>query len=142
MEGFDDPDSSDCEDDSEDDSPHTSDGSCPSGSRYNENAGNSNECSSSSVDSVEDSPCTSTTEKPPEQPEGTGRDLLGDTYTGGQTEIPAEENSEIVKPLKEEAQEKIEVTQALKEEEQEIVSSKAQETNQLQSTVSMRQYKM
>ncbi|KFV96915.1 Protein SDE2, partial [Fulmarus glacialis] len=31
LEGLDDHDSSDCEDDSEDDSPHASDGSCPSG---------------------------------------------------------------------------------------------------------------
>ncbi|XP_076190788.1 splicing regulator SDE2 [Aptenodytes patagonicus] len=134
LEGLDDPDSSDCEDDSEDDSPHASDGSCPSGSRYNENPGNSNECSSSSLDSVEDSPATSATEKPLEPPEGTGRDPQGKTHTGGQTEMPAEENSKMTKPLKEEAQENNEVTQALKEEEQENVSSKAQETNQLQST--------
>ncbi|KAK0682990.1 SDE2 regulator, partial [Pygoscelis papua] len=134
LEGLDDPDSSDCEDDSEDDSPHASDGSCPSGSRYNENAGNSNECSSSSLDSVEDSPATSATEKPLEPPEGTGRDLQGETHTGGQAEMPAEENSKMTEPLKEEAQENNEVTQSLKEEEQENVSSKAQETNQLQST--------
>lgn len=56
--------------------------------------------------------------------------------------MPAEENSKMTKPLKEEAQENNEVTQALKEEEQENVSSKAQETNQLQSTVSMKQYEM
>lgn len=142
MEGLDDPDSSDCEDDSEDDSPHASDGSCPSGSRYNENAGNSNECSSSSLDLVDDSPTTSATEKPLEQPEGTGRDLQGETHTGGQAEISAEENSKMTKPLKEEAQEKNEVTQAPKEEEQENISSKAQETNQSQSPVSMKQYKM
>ncbi|NWH23604.1 SDE2 regulator, partial [Grus americana] len=134
LEGLDDCDSSDCEDDSEDDSTHASDGSCPSGSRYNGNAGNSNECSSSSVSSVEDSPATSAIEKPLEQPEGTGRDLQGETHAGGQTEIPADENGNMTKPLKEEAQEKNEVTQALKEEEQENVSSKAQETNQLQST--------
>ncbi|NXT47522.1 SDE2 regulator, partial [Pluvianellus socialis] len=143
LEGLDDDDSSDCEDDSEYDSPGASDGSCPSGSRYNENAGNSNECSSSSVDSVEDSPATSAAEKPVEQPEGTGRDLQGEAHTGGQPEIPADENSKITKPLKEEVQEKSdvtqvqeksEVTQALKEEEQENTSSKAQETNQLQST--------
>lgn len=139
---MDDRDSSDCEDDSEDDSPHASDGSCPSSSRYHENAGNSNECSSSSVDSVENSPGTSATEKPLEQPEGTGRDLQRETQAGGQPEIPADENSKMTKPLKEEVQEKNEVTQALKEEEQENISSKAQETNQLQSTVSMKQYEM
>ncbi|XP_065691403.1 splicing regulator SDE2 [Patagioenas fasciata] len=134
LEGLDDRDSSDCEDESEDDSPHTSDGSCPSGSKSNENAGNRNECSQSSVDSVEDGPATSANEKPPEQPEGTGRNVQGETHAGGKTEISADENSEVTKPLKEEAQEKSEVTQALKEEEQENVSSKAQETNQLQST--------
>ncbi|XP_035759558.1 replication stress response regulator SDE2 isoform X1 [Egretta garzetta] len=136
LEGLDDCDSSDCEDDSEDDSPHASDGSCPSGSRYNENAGNSNECSSSSLDSVEGSPAISATVKPLEQPEGTGRDLQGETDAGGQTEIPADENSKMAKPVEEEAQEKSEVTPALKEEEQqEKVSSEAQETNPLQSTV-------
>ncbi|NXA18127.1 SDE2 regulator, partial [Ibidorhyncha struthersii] len=134
LEGLDDRDSSDCEDDSEDDSPHASDGSYPSGSRYHENAGNSSECSSSSVDSVENSPTTSATEKPLEQPEGTGRDVQGETHAGGQPEIPADENSKMAKPLKEEVQEKNEVIQALKEEEQENVSSEAQETNQLQST--------
>ncbi|OPJ72210.1 SDE2-like protein [Patagioenas fasciata monilis] len=134
LEGLDDRDSSDCEDESEDDSPHTSDGSCPSGSKSNENAGNRNECSQSSVDSVEDGPATSANEKPPAQPEGTGRNVQGETHAGGKTEISADENSEVTKPLKEEAQEKSEVTQALKEEEQENVSSKAQETNQLQST--------
>ncbi|NXJ82225.1 SDE2 regulator, partial [Trogon melanurus] len=133
LEGLDDPDSSDSEDDSEDDSP-PSDGSCPSGSRYNENAGNSNECSSSSLDSVENSPATSATEKPLEQPTDAERDLQGEMHTNGQTQIPAEENSKMTKPLKEEAQEKNEMTQDLKEEEQENASSKAQETNQLQST--------
>ena len=142
MEGLDDRDSSDCEDDSEDNSPHASGGSCPPSSRCNESAGNSNECSSSSLDSVGDSPATSATEKPVEQPEGTGRDLQAEAHAGGQAEIPAEENSKMTKPLKEEAQEKNEVTQPLKEEEQENVSSKAQETNQLQSTVSKKQYKM
>ncbi|KAM9273262.1 splicing regulator SDE2-like [Cariama cristata] len=134
LEGLDDSDSSDCEDASEVDSPHASDRSCPSGSSYNENAGNSRKCTSGSVDSVEGSPATSVTEKPLEQPEGTGRDLQAETCTDGQTEIPAEENSKMTKPLKEKAQEKNEVTQALKEEEQENVSSEAQETNQLQST--------
>ncbi|NWI68504.1 SDE2 regulator, partial [Todus mexicanus] len=134
LEGLDDADSSESEDDSEDDSPHASDGSCPSGSRYNENAGNSNECSSSSVDSVECPPATSAAEKPLEQPEGTGRDLQRETHTGWQAEIPAEGSSKMTKPLKEEVQEKNEVTQALKEEKQEDVSTKAQETNQLQST--------
>ncbi|XP_009987312.1 PREDICTED: protein SDE2 homolog, partial [Tauraco erythrolophus] len=133
LEGLDDSDSSDCED-SEDDSPHESDGSCPSSSRYNENAGNLTECSSSSLDLVENSPSTSAIEKPLEKPEGTGRDLQGETHAGGQTGIPAEKNSKTTKPLKEETQEKNEVTQAVKEEEQESVSSKAQETNQLQST--------
>lgn len=94
------------------------------------------------MDSVEDSPATSAAEKPLEQPEGAGRDLQGEAETGGQTEIPAEENSKMTKPLKEEAQEKNEITQAAKEEEQENVSSKAQETNQLQSTVSMKQFKI
>lgn len=139
---MDDRDSSDCEDDSENDSPHTSDGSCQSGSKSNENAGNPNECSSSSVDSIEDCPSTSANEKPPEQPEGTGRNVQGETHAGGKTEISADENSEVTKPLKEEAKGKSEVTQALKEEEQENVSSKAQETKQLQSTVSMKQCKM
>ncbi|PKU39556.1 hypothetical protein llap_10139 [Limosa lapponica baueri] len=89
LEGLDDRDSSDCEDDSEDDSPHASDGSCPSGSRYNENAGNSNECSSSSVDSGEDMPSTSTTEKPLEQPEGTGIDLRRETQAARAEGIPS-----------------------------------------------------
>ncbi|NXI67860.1 SDE2 regulator, partial [Anseranas semipalmata] len=131
LEGLDDTDSSDSDNDSENDSPHASGGSCPSGSRYSENAGNSNKCSSSSMDSVEHSP---TAEKALKQPEVTGRDLQRETRTGGQTEIPADENSKMTKPLKEEAQEKNEVTQAPKEEVQEYVSSKVQETNQLQST--------
>ncbi|XP_071595863.1 splicing regulator SDE2 [Heliangelus exortis] len=134
LEGLDDENSSDCEDDSEDDSPHASDGSCPLGSRCNDNADNSNECSGSSVDSVEDSPGVTATDKPLEQPEGSGRDLHGDKHTGGQTEIPAEENSEVTKPLKDEAQEKKKIIQALKEEEQENISSKAQGMNHLQST--------
>ncbi|NWR28779.1 SDE2 regulator, partial [Tachuris rubrigastra] len=144
--GLDDAKNSGCEDDNKDESPCTSDGSCPSGSRYNENVGNSDECSISAVASGEDSPSTSAasasaegspstsaTEKPWEQPEGTGRDVKREMCTGGQTEIPAEESSNMTKPLKEEAQEEKEVTQAQKEEEQENVSSKAQETNQLQS---------
>ncbi|NWH63885.1 SDE2 regulator, partial [Geococcyx californianus] len=134
LEGLDDCDSSDSEDDSEDDSPHASVRSCPSSSRRNESAGNSNECSSSSVDLVEDSPATSATRKPLEQPEGAERDLQEESHAGGQTEIPADENSKMTKVLKEEAQEKTEVTESLKEEEQENISSKAQETNQLQNT--------
>ncbi|NXD78789.1 SDE2 regulator, partial [Halcyon senegalensis] len=134
LEGLDDADSSDSEDGSEDDSPHTSDGTCASDSRCQENAGNSNECSSSSVDSVECPSATSATEKPLEQPESTGRDLLGQTHTDGQTEIPSEGNSKMTKPLKEEIQEKNEVAQALKEEQQKNISCKAQETNRLQST--------
>ncbi|XP_057254824.1 splicing regulator SDE2 [Pezoporus wallicus] len=134
LEGLDDSDSLDSEDDSEDDSPHASDGSCPSGSRCNENAGNSSACSSSSVEPAEDSPATSATEKPLEQPECSGRDLQGETSTSGQPEIPAEGNSTMTKPLKEETQEKNEVAQAPKEEEQASVPPKAQETNQLQST--------
>lgn len=133
LEGLDDCDSSDSEDDSEDDSPHASDGGCPSGSRCNENAGNSNACSSTSMEPVEDSPATSATEKPLEQPECSGRDVQGETSTSGQPEIPAEENSKMTKPLKEEVQEKNEVAQAPKEQ-QDNVSPKAQETNQLQST--------
>ncbi|XP_071435766.1 splicing regulator SDE2 [Pithys albifrons albifrons] len=154
--GLDDANTSDCEDDNKDESPCTSDTSCPSGSRYNENAGNSDECSSSAEDSpsasaasasaedspatsaasasAESSPATSATEKPLEQPEGAGRDLQRAMCTGGQTEIPAEENSKMTKPPKEEAQEEKKVTQAQKEEKQKNVSSKAQETNQLQST--------
>lgn len=138
---MDDHDSSDCEDNSEDDSVHTSDGSCQSGSKSNENAGNPNECSSSSVDSVEDGPATSANEKPPEQPKGTGRNVQGETHAGGKTEISSDENSKMTKPLNEEAQVKSEEAQVRKEEEQENVSSKAQETNQLQSTVSMKRYK-
>ncbi|NWV05907.1 SDE2 regulator, partial [Ptilonorhynchus violaceus] len=122
-----------CEDDNKDESPCTSDGSCPSGSRYSESVGNSDECSSSSVASAEDSPPASATEKPLEQPEGPGRDLQEERCTG-QAEIPAEENSKMTKPPKEEDQEKNEVTQARKEEGQENVPAKAQETNQLQST--------
>ncbi|NXF84207.1 SDE2 regulator, partial [Sclerurus mexicanus] len=134
--GLDDANSSGCEDDNKDESPCTSDRSCPSGSRYNEDAGSSIECTSSAVASAEDSPSTTTsaTEKPLEQPEGTGRDLQRAMCTGGQTEIPAEEGSKRTKPPKEEAQEEKEVTQAQKEEEQKNVSSKAQETKQLQST--------
>ncbi|NWS20567.1 SDE2 regulator, partial [Pachyramphus minor] len=145
--GLDDASNSGCEDDNKDESPCTSDGSCPSGSRYNESVGNSDECSSSAVASAEDSPstsaasaseegspATSATEKPLEQPEGTGRDVKREMCTEGQTKIPAEESSEVTKPLKEEAQEEKEVTQARKDEEQENVSSRAQETNQLQST--------
>ncbi|NXC41638.1 SDE2 regulator, partial [Penelope pileata] len=134
LEGLDDIDSSDSDGDSEDDSPHTSDGSCPSGSRHNENAENSNECSSSSVDSVEHSPAASATEKALEQPEVTGRDLQGETHTDGQTEVPADGESEMTKPQHEEVEEKNEVIQTPKAEEQENVSSKAQETKQLQST--------
>lgn len=136
LEGLDDSDSSDSGDSGEDDSPQTSDGSCPSGSRHNENAGNANECSSSSVDSVEHSPAASAAEEEAlQQPELTGIDQQEETHTGGQPEVPADESSEMTKaPLQEEAQEKSEVTQTLKEEEQENVSSKAQETNQLPST--------
>ncbi|NXG18278.1 SDE2 regulator, partial [Grallaria varia] len=145
--GLDDANSSGCEDDNNGESPCTSDRSCPSGSRYNENAGNSDEYSSSAVASAEgspstsaasasaeDSPATSANEKPLEQPEGTGRDLQRVMCTGGQTEIPAEESSKMTKPLKEETQEVKELTQAQKEEEQKNVSSKAQEANHLQST--------
>lgn len=138
MEGLDDADSSDSEDESEDDSPHASDGSCPSGSRYDGIAGKSNECSSSTLDSLEDTPASSAAEKPLEQPEGTEGEPQGETNSGGQTEIANEENSKMTKPLEEEAQEKNEITQALKEEEQENVPSKAQETNQSESTVSMK----
>ncbi|NXG50985.1 SDE2 regulator, partial [Psilopogon haemacephalus] len=133
LEGLDDADSSDCEDESEDDSPHASDESCPSGSRYDEIAGKSNECSSSSVDSVEDTSASSTAEKPLEQLGGAERELQGETNSGGETEVPDEENIKMTKPLKEEAQEKNEITQALKKE-QESVSSKAQEVNQSEST--------
>ncbi|NXK36606.1 SDE2 regulator, partial [Piprites chloris] len=158
--GLDDASISGCEDDNKDESPCTSDGSCPSSSRYKENVRNSDECSNSAVASAEDSPSTSAasaseqgspatsaasaseegspstsaTEKTLEQPEGTGRDVRREMCTGGQTKIPAEESRKMTKPLKEEAQEGKEVTQARKEEEQENVSSKAEETNQLQST--------
>ncbi|XP_064504139.1 splicing regulator SDE2 [Pseudopipra pipra] len=158
--GLDDANNSGCEDDNKDESPCTSDRSCLSGSRYNENVGNSDECSSSAMASAEDSPSTSAasaseedspatsaasaseegspstsaTEKPLEQPEGTGRGVKREMCTGGQTEIPAEENSKMTKPPKEETQEEKEVTQAQKQEELENVSSKAQETNQSQST--------
>ncbi|XP_068796252.1 splicing regulator SDE2 [Struthio camelus] len=133
VEGLDDPDSSECDDDSEDDSAHASGGSCPSSSRYNETAENSNECSSSSVDSVEYSSATNA-EKPLEHPEGTGRDLQREAIAGEQTEIPSAENGEMAKTGKEDAQGKNEATKALKEGERENVSSKAQETNQIQST--------
>ncbi|NWI50178.1 SDE2 regulator, partial [Calyptomena viridis] len=134
--GLDDANSSCCEDDNKDESPCASDRSCPSGSRFNEDTGNSSECSSSAVASAEDkvSPSTSAAEKPLEQPEGIGRDLPREMCTGEQTEILAEENSKMTKSPKEEAQEKNEATQTRKEEEQENVSSKAQETNRLQST--------
>ncbi|NWI74753.1 SDE2 regulator, partial [Dryoscopus gambensis] len=131
--GLDEATGSGCEDDSKDDSPCASDRSCPSGSRSNESVGNSDECSSSSVASAEDSPSASASEKPLEQPEGPGRDLQGEVCTGGQAEIPAEENSKMTEPPKEEAQGKNGVTQAQKEE-QENVPAKAQETNQSQST--------
>ncbi|NXS25257.1 SDE2 regulator, partial [Mystacornis crossleyi] len=131
--GLDEATGSACEDANKDDSPCASDRSCPSGSRSSESVGNSDECSSSSVASAEDSPSTSASEKPLEQPEGPGRDLQGEVCAGGQAEIPAEENSKMTEPLKEEAQGKNGVTQAQKEE-QESVPAKAQETNQSQST--------
>uniref|UniRef100_A0A8B9DDR0 Replication stress response regulator SDE2 n=1 Tax=Anser cygnoides TaxID=8845 RepID=A0A8B9DDR0_ANSCY len=137
LEGLDDTDSSDS-DDSENDSPHASDGSCPSGSGYGENAGSSNKCSNSPVDPAEHSPVT---EKAPEQPEVSGSDLQREMHKGGQTEIPADENSKVTEPQKEEAQENNEVTQGVKEEVQENVSSKVQEVDQSQSTVSMKQYR-
>ncbi|NWT80912.1 SDE2 regulator, partial [Lanius ludovicianus] len=130
--GLDEATGSGCEDDSKDDSPCASDRSCPSGSRSSESVGNSDECSSSSVASAEDSPSTSASEKPLEQPEGPGGDLQGEVCTG-QAEIPAEQNSKMTEPPKEEAQGKSGVTQAGKEE-QENVPAKAQETNQSQST--------
>uniref|UniRef100_A0A8C9FN51 Replication stress response regulator SDE2 n=1 Tax=Pavo cristatus TaxID=9049 RepID=A0A8C9FN51_PAVCR len=135
LEGLDDTDSSDSDGGSEDGSPQTSDGSCPSGSRHDENAGNANECSSSSVDSIEQSPAASAAEeKASQQPQLTGIDLQEETRMGGQSEVPADESSEMIEaPLKEEAQEKSEVIQTLKEE-QENVSSEAQETKQLPST--------
>uniref|UniRef100_A0A8B9VEF3 Replication stress response regulator SDE2 n=2 Tax=Anas TaxID=8835 RepID=A0A8B9VEF3_9AVES len=131
LEGLDDTDSSDSENDSENDSPHASDESCPSGSGYSENAGNSSKCSNSPVDPAEHSPVA---EKAPEQPEVSGRDLQREMHEGGQTEIPADENSEMTKPQKEEAQESNEATQAVKEEVQENVASKVQEMDQSQST--------
>ncbi|NXO08125.1 SDE2 regulator, partial [Oriolus oriolus] len=131
--GLDEATGSGCEDDNKDGSPCASDGSYPSGSRSNESVGNSDECSSSSVASAEDSPSTSASEKPLEQPDGPGRDLQGEVCTGGQAEILAEENSKMTEPLKEEAQGKNGVTQAQKEE-QENAPAKAQETNQSQST--------
>ncbi|OWK51668.1 Protein SDE2 [Lonchura striata] len=127
--GLDEATGSGCEDDNKDDSPCTSDRSCPSGSSANGSVGNSDECSSSSVASAEDSPSTSASEKPLEQPEGPGRDLQGEVCTGGQ----AEEKSKMTEAPKEDIQGKNGVTQAQKEE-QENVSAKAQETNQSQST--------
>ncbi|NXF05553.1 SDE2 regulator, partial [Smithornis capensis] len=145
--GLDDANTSGCEDDNKEESPCTSGKSCPSGSRYNEDVGNSSEYSSSAVASAEDSPAPSAasasaedspapsaTEKPLEQPEGTGRDVQGEMCTGEQAEILDEGNNIMTKAPKEEAQEKNEVTQARKEEQQENVSSKAEETKQLQST--------
>ncbi|NXU66556.1 SDE2 regulator, partial [Horornis vulcanius] len=122
-----------CEADNKDDSPCASDRGYPSGSSANESVGNSDECSSSSVASAEDSPSTSASEKPLEQPEGPGTDLQGEVCAGGQAEILAEENSKMTEPPKELAQEKNGMTQARKEE-QENVPAKAQETNQSQST--------
>lgn len=132
---------SSCEDDNKDDSPCTSDRSCPSGSSANGSVGNSDECSSSSVASAEDSPSTSASEKPLEQPEGPGRDLQGEVCTAGQAEILSEENSKMPEAPKEDTQGKNGVTQAQKEE-QENVPAKAQETNQSQSIVSVKQDKM
>lgn len=129
-----------CEDDNKDDSPCASDRSCPSGSSANESVGNPDECSSSSVASAEDSPSTSASEKPLEQPEGAGRDLQGEVCTGGQAEILSEENSKMAEAPKEVAQGKNAVAQAQKEG-QENVPAKAQETNQSQSTVSMKSTK-
>uniref|UniRef100_A0A8C0V893 Replication stress response regulator SDE2 n=1 Tax=Cyanistes caeruleus TaxID=156563 RepID=A0A8C0V893_CYACU len=131
--GLDEATGSGCEDDNKDDSPCASDGSYPSGSRSNESVGNSDECSSSSVASAEDSPSTSASEKPLEQPEGPGRDLQGELCSSGEAGIVSEENSKMTEPPKEEAQGKNGVTQAQKEE-QENVPAKAQETNQSQST--------
>lgn len=130
-----------CEDDNKDDSPGTSDRSCPLGSNANGSVGSSDECSSSSVASAEDSPSTSANGKPLEQPEGPRRDLQREVCTGGQAEILSGENSKMTEPPKEVAQGKSGVTEAQKEE-QENVPAKAQETNQSQSTVSMKQYKM
>uniref|UniRef100_A0A8C5JDH7 Replication stress response regulator SDE2 n=1 Tax=Junco hyemalis TaxID=40217 RepID=A0A8C5JDH7_JUNHY len=92
-----------------------------------------NECSSSSVASAEDSPSTSASEKPLEQPEGPGGDLQGEVCTGGQAGILSEENSKMTEAPKEDTRGKNGVTQAQKEE-QENVPAKAQETNQSQST--------
>ncbi|XP_035177326.1 replication stress response regulator SDE2 [Oxyura jamaicensis] len=131
LEGLDDTDSSDSDNDSENDSPHASDESCPSGSGYSENAGNSNKCSNSPEDSAEHSPVT---EKAPEQPDVSGGDLQREMHKDGQAEIPADENSKMTEPQKEEAQENNEVTQAVKEEVQENVSSEVQEMDQSQST--------
>ncbi|NWR20038.1 SDE2 regulator, partial [Emberiza fucata] len=131
--GLDEAPGSSCEDDNKDGSPCTSDRSCPSGSNANGSVGNSDECSSSSVASAEDSPSTSASEKPLEQPEGPGRDLQGEVCTGGQAEILSEENSKMTEAPKEDTQGKNGVTQAQKEE-QENVPAKAQETNQSQST--------
>ncbi|XP_030917813.1 replication stress response regulator SDE2 [Geospiza fortis] len=131
--GLDEAAGSGCEDDNKDDSPCTSDRSCPSGSSANGSVGNSDECSSSSVASAENSPSTSASEKPLEQPEGPGRDLQGEVCTGGQAEILSEENSKMTEAPKEDTQGENGVTQAQKEE-QENVPAKAQETNQSQST--------
>ncbi|KAM8810058.1 splicing regulator SDE2 [Eudromia elegans] len=133
MEELDEADSSECSDDSEDDSDRASGGSCPSSSRYNENAENPNECSSSSGDSVKYHSGTDPG-KPLEHTECLGRDLQGKAHTEEQTETLRDENSEMEKTPKENAQEKSQVTKVLKEEEQENVSPKAQETNQLQGT--------
>ncbi|NWI36262.1 SDE2 regulator, partial [Picathartes gymnocephalus] len=130
--GLDEATGSGCEDDSKDDSPCASDGSCPSGSRSNESVRNSDECSSSSGASAEDSPSTSGSEKPLEQPEGLQGDLQGEVCTG-QAEILSEENCKMTEPAKEETQGKNGVTQARKEE-QENIPAKTQETNQSQST--------
>ncbi|NXH49989.1 SDE2 regulator, partial [Dicaeum eximium] len=126
--GLDEATGSGCEDGNKDDSPCASDRSCPSGSSANGSVGSSDECSSSSVASAEDSPSTSASEKPLEQPEGPGRDLQGEMCADGQAEILSEENSKMTQ-----AQGKNGVTQTQKEE-QENVPAKAQETNQSQST--------
>ncbi|XP_062346469.1 splicing regulator SDE2 isoform X2 [Cinclus cinclus] len=131
--GLDEATGSGCEDDNKDDSPCASDRSCPSGSSANGSVGNSDECSSSSVASAEDSPSTSASQKPLEQPDSPGRDLQGEVCTGGQAEILSEENSKMTEPSKEEAQGKNGLTQAPKEE-QEHIPAKAQETNESQST--------
>uniref|UniRef100_A0A8C9UH15 Replication stress response regulator SDE2 n=1 Tax=Serinus canaria TaxID=9135 RepID=A0A8C9UH15_SERCA len=110
--GLDEATSSGCEDNNKDDSPCASDRSCPSGSSANGS-----------------------------QTEGPGRDLQGEVCTGGQAEILSEENSKMTEAPKEDTQGKNGVTQAQKEE-QENVPAKVQETNQSQSTVSMKQDKM